>query len=53
MSTQDVGRSHRPTLGHLIFVLAMVLALIALPVSIELESLAVTWQAAHGGHLTS
>jgi len=50
MSMRDSGRSNRPTLGHLILVLATVIALTALPISIEPESLAVTWQAAHGDH---
>jgi len=50
MSMRDSGRSHRPTLGHLILVLATVIALTALPISIEPESLTVTWQAAHGDH---
>lgn len=50
MGTQNAGRSHRPTLGHLILGLAMALALTALPISIEPASFAVTWQAAHGDH---
>ncbi len=50
MSTLVSGRSHRPRIGHLILVLAAVIALTALPISIEPHSLAVTWQAAHGGH---
>jgi hypothetical protein len=50
MSTRDSRRSHRPTLGHLILVLVTVIALTALPISIEPASLAVTWQAAHGDH---
>lgn len=52
MSMRDPGRSHRPTLGQLILVLAMAIALTALPISIEPESFAVTWQAAHGDHRT-
>lgn len=53
MSTRESGRSHRPTLGHLLLVLATVIALTALPISIEPQSLAVTWQAAHGNHQPS
>jgi hypothetical protein len=52
VSTLAWGRSRRPTLGHLILVLTA-LALPALPISIEPRSLAVTWQAAHGGHAAS
>ena len=37
MSTRDSGRSHRPTLGHLILALATAIALTALPISIEPE----------------
>jgi hypothetical protein len=50
MSMRDSGRSHRPTLGHLLLALAMAIALTALPISFEPESFAVPWQAAHGDH---
>jgi hypothetical protein len=53
MSTRDAGRSRRPMLGHLILALATAIALTALPISIEPESMAVTWQAAHGDHRAS
>lgn len=53
MSKHHSGRWSRPTLGHALLVLATVIALTALPISIEPLSLAVTWQAAHGNHAAS
>ena len=53
MKMRNPRRSHRLNLRHLILVLAAVIALTALPISIEPHSSAVTWQAAHGDHAAS
>ena len=47
--SQDPARSNWPTLGHLILAAATAIALISAPITFEPDSLAVTWQAAHGG----
>ena len=44
------ARSIGPSLGHLILAAATAIALISAPVTFEPDSLAVTWQAAHGDH---
>ncbi|HSA82053.1 MAG TPA: hypothetical protein VLE23_14650 [Geminicoccaceae bacterium] len=42
------ARSIWPTLGHLILAAGTAIALISAPITFKPDSLAVTWQAAHG-----